>query len=61
MLCFNRMPGRLPFRRCSFLVSCTFPHTFMYLSGLLVSLGYIPIAYTLPCLFSLKLLVSGSP
>ncbi|KAI3431554.1 hypothetical protein D9Q98_004603 [Chlorella vulgaris] len=40
----------------SFLVSCTFPHTFMYLSGLLVSLGYIPIAYTLPCLFSLKLL-----
>ncbi|KAI7837872.1 hypothetical protein COHA_008359 [Chlorella ohadii] len=40
----------------SFLVSCTFPHTFMYLSGLLVSLAYIPCAFTLPCLFSLKLL-----
>lgn len=28
-----------------------------YLSGLLVSLAYIPCAFTLPCLFSLKLLV----
>lgn len=40
----------------SFLVSCTFPHTFMYLSGLLTSVAYIPVAFTLPCLFSLKLL-----
>ncbi|KAL4440260.1 hypothetical protein ABPG75_003261 [Micractinium tetrahymenae] len=42
----------------SFLVSGTFPHTFMYLSGLLTSLCYIPLAYTLPCLFSLRLLGS---
>jgi hypothetical protein len=31
----------------------------MYLSGLLTSVAYIPIAFTLPCLFSLKLLVGG--
>ena len=43
---------------CSYVVSGTFPHTFMYLSGLLVSVAYVPIAFTLPCLFSLKLLVS---
>lgn len=43
----------------SFLVSGTFPHTFMYLSGLLTSLCYIPLAYTLPCIFSLRLLVSA--
>ncbi|KAL4427343.1 hypothetical protein ABPG77_003252 [Micractinium sp. CCAP 211/92] len=42
----------------SFLVSGTFPHTFMYLSGLLTSLCYIPLAYTLPCIFSLRLLGS---
>ncbi|PSC67659.1 methyltransferase type 11 isoform A [Micractinium conductrix] len=40
----------------SFLVSCTFPHTFLYLSGLLTSVCYIPLAFTLPCLFALKLL-----
>lgn len=51
--------ARLPPPLRSFLVSGTFPHTFMYLSGLLTSVAYIPIAFTLPCLFSLKLLVGG--
>ncbi|EFN52920.1 hypothetical protein CHLNCDRAFT_138505 [Chlorella variabilis] len=42
----------------SYVVSGTFPHTFMYLSGLLVSVAYVPIAFTLPCMFSLKLLAN---
>ena len=55
-----RLPRSTPGTPCrSYLIAGTFPHTFLYLSGLLVSLCYIPIAYTLPCLFSLKLLVGG--
>lgn len=43
----------------SYLIANTFPHTFMGLSGLLTSVAHIPLAFTLPCVFSIKLLVRG--
>lgn len=41
----------------SYIISNTFQHTFMGLSGLLTSIAFVPLAYTLPCLFSLTLMV----
>lgn len=52
-----RLPSSL---QPSFVISGTFPHTFLSLTGLLISVAYIPCAYTLPCIFSLKLLVRRS-